>query len=1498
MALSSLITTQYVADQPRVLDANYRIGSQSDRQFIDSQILGVQTHLCDSLIRGQIGTNFVLSGTSAALVPGDMFCAAGDAALELPSGTAVRKVTKATALALAASGVVLGVAMTSAQPGAWVRGALEGLVGSSVTGLAAGAAGPVRVGANGRAERVVALSSGDFPVGYVDGFGNLSLARERAVGAGGGGGGGYTTVLNQGVAVTQRSTIDFVGAGVSSADVGGVTRVTISSSSGPTGSAVGQTQLWDGAAWQAGALDLADADARTGTLPAANGGTGIAGAGGTANRVLTTTNGSTWVAGLVALTTMVSGLLPPANFADGSATSVFGRSLGTSGAQASIAASADGQTLRRSGGVLGFGALNLADNTNAVTGLLPLANLTGGAAVGQVLRNTGGNLPAWGALDLADADAVTGLLPFANFADGSATSVFGRSGGTSGVMAPIAASADGQFLQRAGGSLVWATVPIGSVGGGTAVGQVLRNTAGNIPAWGAVDLADTDAVTGQLPIANIASLSGMSVLGRSNNTTGTMVAITGTADQVLRINAAGTALLFGTLATASYSDASVTLAKLANGTASSVLGRSAATGGAYADIVSSADGQVLRRGASGVIGWGAVDLADTDGVTGLLPFANFSNIAGLSVFGRASDTSGVGAAITGADGQVLRVAGTTLSFGTIAATGITDGTIPVTKLAAGTAASVLGRSAATGGPYADITSAADGQILRRAAGVVGWGALDLSDTDGVTGTLALANMPSLAGLSVLGRGGSTSGVMAGLTGTANQVLRVDAAGTTLAFGTLGAGSFSDGTIPIVKLANGTAASVLGRSAATAGAYADIVSSADGQVFRRAAGVVGWGALDLADADGVTGLLPHANLASLAGLSVFGRGVNSSGAMGAITGADGQVLRVAGTTLGFGAIVTAGITDANVTLAKLANGTASSVLGRSAATGGVYADITSSADGQVLRRGASGVIGFGAVDLADADAVTGLLSHLNLASLTGLSVLGRSANTAGGMAAITGTDGQVLRVSGTTLGFGALALTGLTGGSAVGQVLRNTAGNIPAWGALDLADPDARTGLLPLANLAPGSNGLVLVTAGGVPTWSASLGNSTDAFVYNAASHTWAVGGANKIFLTASTLQTANDLTTWSFASGTSDRAIVFSPTSVAATNGAALFIQGQSVTGTGTPVGGPVYVRAGSSTNGVGGALELWSGDGPLGNGGVNIRTSASVQLAIGGGNVNAQANNIITTGDVVLGSAPPGSGRVRFSHGDILTGLTVSAAIRSGVSWGVSSANVWEFGDDNANTNLTGGSVFITGAAGAGVASMTAQTVFVGQSAGNIGLFGASGFGGGASVMALGGTVTAPTSAPATGALIYHRTGAVEARVQQGGVWQMAAGSAWHHLFYGGMGSSTTSSTAANQGIGTLGGGASNIPPTGSTGIARVYVSCHRESDGLAIGALDVSVFFKQIGTTLTVTGGSTNNDFAAGSFGALIVPAGTSLVVQVTPGSSEVRRYRILIEFTYYTV
>lgn len=67
------------------------------------------------------------------------------------------------------------------------------------------------------------------------------------------------------------------------------------------------------------------------------------------------------------------------------ATSIVGRAANSSGNIADIAASANGQVLRRSGNVLGFGTIDLSDNTNTVSNILPVSN--GGTGASSLTLN-------------------------------------------------------------------------------------------------------------------------------------------------------------------------------------------------------------------------------------------------------------------------------------------------------------------------------------------------------------------------------------------------------------------------------------------------------------------------------------------------------------------------------------------------------------------------------------------------------------------------------------------------------------------------------------------------------------------------------------------------------------------------------------------------------------------------------------------------------------------------------------------------------------------------------------------------------------------------------------------------------------------------------------------------------------------------------------------------------------------------------------------------------
>lgn len=91
------------------------------------------------------------------------------------------------------------------------------------------------------------------------------------------------------------------------------------------------------------------------------------------------------------------------------------------------------------------------------------------------------------------------------------------------------------------------------------------------------------------------------------------------------------------------------------------------------------------------------------------------------------------------------------------------------------------------------------------------------------------------------------------------------------------------------------------------------------------GMIGASTIDLTTK--VTGLLPLANFANGSALSLLGRSANSSGVQASITAgaASDCVFRESGSTVGCGTVATAGIADSAVTLAKMANMASNRVL---------------------------------------------------------------------------------------------------------------------------------------------------------------------------------------------------------------------------------------------------------------------------------------------------------------------------------------------------------------------------------------------------------------------------------------------------------------------------------------------------------------------------------------------------------------------------------------------
>lgn len=200
-----------------------------------------------------------------------------------------------------------------------------------------------------------------------------------------------------------------------------------------------------------------------------------------------------------------------------------------------IASTASGSGNVTAGGTLAANQLVLGAGTTAVATLGTLGTAT------TVLHGNAAGAPTFGAVNLA-AD-VTGDLPFANLAQGAALSVLGVTGNSPADLASIAAATDNQVLRRSGTSL----------------------------SFGAVNLASSDAVTGDLPFANLAQIAGLSVLGVTGNSTADVAGITAGSDaNVLRRS--GSSIGFGAINLASSNAVSGNLSvnNLNSGTGASI----------------------------------------------------------------------------------------------------------------------------------------------------------------------------------------------------------------------------------------------------------------------------------------------------------------------------------------------------------------------------------------------------------------------------------------------------------------------------------------------------------------------------------------------------------------------------------------------------------------------------------------------------------------------------------------------------------------------------------------------------------------------------------------------------------------------------------------------------------------------------------------------------------------------------------------------------------------
>lgn len=243
------------------------------------------------------------------------------------------------------------------------------------------------------------------------------------------------------------------------------------------------------------------------------------------------------------------------------------------------------------------GQFNFAQASNYTANTIPYASglttigFIGAGAAYQVLRvPAGGGAPAFGAIDISAVAAVTGTLAAANGGTGQSSYAIGDLlyASTSTALSKLADVAVGNALIAGGVGVApaWGKItltnhvsgilPIGNGGTGLSswttnglfyggasamgqtaaptTGQIVVGSAGGVPVFVSMSTDATITAAGALTIAANAvsfakfqQIAGLSVFGNSTASAANGAAITGTANQVLRVDSAGTALGFGAI---------------------------------------------------------------------------------------------------------------------------------------------------------------------------------------------------------------------------------------------------------------------------------------------------------------------------------------------------------------------------------------------------------------------------------------------------------------------------------------------------------------------------------------------------------------------------------------------------------------------------------------------------------------------------------------------------------------------------------------------------------------------------------------------------------------------------------------------------------------------------------------------------------------------------------------------------------------------------------------
>jgi hypothetical protein len=438
--------------------------------------------------------------------------------------------------------------------------------------------------------------------------------------------------------------------------------------------------------------------------------------------------------------------------------------------------------------------------------------------VGQTSIDTLGTITTgtWSANTIVIGRGGTGTTSYANnngliyFDNGNSRLTSLATGATTTVLVGGGAGTP-SFAQVNLTNMVTGTLPLGNGGLGTTTftqngvlygnaatsilataagtnGQLFLGVTSAAPQWGTMSGDASIGNTGVVTIANTAvtfakiqnsASAGLSVIGRSTNSAGSFAEIATTTDgAILRLS--GTTLGFGAINLATTNAVTGTL-PLGNGG----LGTTTFTqygvlyGNAATSVLVTAAGsadQILKSGAgSAAPSWGAVNLSSTNAITGTLPIAS----GGTGSTTAANAINALLPTQTGNGGKYLTTDGTSASWGTVAASpGGSSGQIQFNNSSSFGGAAALVYSSATTTPHLTITSQAVGNTPLLLKGIASQSA-KLFDVQNSSGT-------SLISIASLGSGVAAKFQIEGTSSNQEDLLLISNGGTmTIAGGYAG-----------------------------------------------------------------------------------------------------------------------------------------------------------------------------------------------------------------------------------------------------------------------------------------------------------------------------------------------------------------------------------------------------------------------------------------------------------------------------------------------------------------------------------------------------------------------------------------------------------------------------------------------------------------------------------------------------------------------------------------